>query len=100
MNPAPPVTSSRSNGRALVAMSADGPGDGSGQPAGGIVGRGHLGRTEKRRHGSGVGPMTVVDRAVETPVGDVVIEDVGDLQLATTRRQQVVDDRERVRSQE
>ena len=67
---------------------------------GGVVGGGQLGRAQQRGHGPGVGPVALVDRAEEAAVGDVVVEDVGDLELAAARRQQVGDDIEGVRSEE
>ena len=73
---------------------------GGDEPAGGVVLGGQLGRAQERRDRPGVGPVAVVDRAVEAAVGDVVVEHVGDLELAAARREQVVDDRERVRAEE
>ena len=66
----------------------------------GVVLGGQLGCPEQRGDGPGVGPVALVDRAVETAIGDVVVEHVGDLELATAGRQQVVDDVEGVRAQE
>src|SRR5690348_8893237 len=100
MNPAPPVTSSRRYVRASLTASADGPADGRREAALGVVRGRHLGRPQERGDGPRVGPVALVDGAVETALGDVVVEDVRDLELATTRRQEVVDDRERVAPEE
>src|SRR5690242_618551 len=100
MNPAPPVTRRRRYARVAPTGSGDRSRDRWREAAVGVVRRGHLGRAEQRRHGPGVRPVTLVDGAVETSVGDVVVEHVGDLELAATRRQEVVDDRERVAPQE
>src|SRR3954452_426269 len=99
MNPAPPVTRRRSNDRVSV-MSADQAGDGWRQPAGRVVLGGHLGRAEEGRHGAGVRPVTLIDRAVEIPVRDVVVEHVGDLELAATGWVEVLDHLEDVRAKE
>src|SRR4051812_10778661 len=99
MKPAPPVTRSRPNALASR-TSGDRPSDGWRQQACGIVLSGHLGRAEERRNRPGVGPMTAVGRAEKVARRYVVVEDVGDLQLATSRWQEVVDDGEGIRSQE
>ena len=44
--------------------------------------------------------MALVDAREESPVGDVVVQDVGDLELAATGRREVIDDVERVGPQE
>ena len=62
--------------------------------------RGDLGRPEERRDGAGVGPVAVVDAREEPAVRDVVVEHVGDLELAAARRREVLDDVERVGAQE
>src|SRR6185369_2288311 len=109
MNPAPPVTRIRAPAprRGAVASVAsvtaplsDRALDGPGEPSGVVVVAGELGRPEERRDGPGVGPVPVVDLAEQAPVGDVVVQDVGDLELAATRRGKRVDDRERVRTEE
>src|SRR3954470_5217903 len=99
MNPAPPVTRRRSNDRVSV-MSADQPGDGWRQPTRRVVLGSHLGRTKEGRHGAGVRPVALIDRAVEIAVRDVVVEHVGDLELAATGWVEVLDDLEDVRAQE
>ena len=48
----------------------------------------------------GVRPMPVVDAAEQAAVGHVVVEDVGDLELAAAGGRQVLDDLERIRPQE
>src|SRR4051794_21287724 len=99
MKPAPPVTRRRSN---LLAAptSGDRPRDGWRQQACGMVLSSHLRRAEERRDRPSVGPMPAIHRAEQVAGRDVVVEDVGDLQLTTSRWQEVVDDGEGVRSQE
>src|SRR3954447_21501234 len=99
MNPAPPVTRRRSNDRVSV-MSADQAGDGWRQPTGRVVLGSHLGRTKEGRHRARVRPVAVIDRAVEIAVRDVVVEHVGDLELAATGWVEVLDDLEDVRAEE
>ena len=73
---------------------------GARQPASGVVGGGQLGSPQERRDRPGVGPVTLVHGAVEALAGDVVVEDVGDLELAAAGRQEEVDDPEGIRPEE
>ena len=75
-------------------------GDGGLEPAGGMVLGRDLGGAQQGRHGSGVGPVTLVDPAEQGAQRDVVVEHVGDLELAAARRQEAVDDLEGVRPEE
>ena len=69
------------------------------RPVGGVVG-GELGGPQQRRHRPGVGPVALVHPREEAPRRDVVVEDVGDLELAAAGRGEVVDDVERVGAEE
>src|SRR6476659_8853319 len=113
MNPAPPVTRIRASGARRgswppappdvawsVTASADRPLDRSRELAGLVVVAGELGGPDQRGHRAGVGPVAVVDPVVQATVGDVVVEDVGDLELAASGRGERVDDRERVGPEE
>ena len=74
--------------------------DGRVEPALGVVRGRQLGRPQQRRHGPGVRPVAVVDLGEQAAARDVVVEDVGDLELAATRRRQSLDDVEHVRPEE
>src|SRR3954452_10419267 len=100
MNPAPPVTSRCPNERSSSTVLGDRPGDGRLEPAGGVILGRDLGRAKQGRHGPGVGPVTLVDAAEQGTQRDVVVEHVGDLELAATGRQEAVDDLEGVGPEE
>ena len=68
------------------------------QPAGGVVVAGQFGCPQERGHRAGVRPVPVVDAAEQPAVGHVVVEDVGDLELAAAGRREVLDDLERIRA--
>src|SRR3954451_12512795 len=99
MNPAPPVPSSRDRARPS-GISSDRPRGRWAEAPGGVVVAGELGGAEQARNGAGVRPVTVVDPREEPAVGDVVVEDVGDLELASFRRREAADDIERVGPEE
>src|SRR5689334_19682159 len=63
------------------------------QPAFALCLRCELCRTEQRRHRSRVGPMTLVDPCEKAALVDEVIQDIGDLELATSRHVERFDDR-------
>src|SRR5688572_7542074 len=100
MNPAPPVTSRWPRDRRVPTVSAQRPAGRRGEATGGVVGGRHLGSAEQRRDGARVGPDALVDAGEETPVRDVVIEDVRDLELAATGWREPFDDVERVGPEE
>ena len=66
----------------------------------GVRGGGQLGGPQQRGDRARVGPVPLVAGRVEAAVGDVVVEDVGDLELAAAGRRQRVDDVEGVRAEE
>src|SRR4051812_42838278 len=94
MNPAPPVT--RSRPYAAVTL-ADGPLDRTREATGVVVVAGQLGRPDQGSHGAGIGPLAFVDPGEEPPIGDVVVENVGDLEFTAPRRCQTIDHGECVR---
>src|SRR5205823_3176806 len=71
-----------------------------GQSTLGLVPRRQLSRTQQRGHRARVGPVAVVDPGEQAALRDVVVEHVGDLELAAAGRGEVVDDLEGVRSEE
>src|SRR5436190_23110330 len=103
MKPAPPVTRIRARaprrGASVTGPSADRTLDRPGEPTGVVVIASELGRPEQRGDGAGVRPVAVVDAAEQAVVGDVVVQDVRDLELATSRGRERVDDREGVRAE-
>src|SRR6187551_1405006 len=103
MKPAPPVTSSRFGSVAITRVARPSPErtlHGRRQTAGGVVIAGELGGAHQRRDGPRVGPLALVDPGEEATLRDVVVQDIGDLELAATRRGEPVDDTERIGAEE
>src|SRR6185436_7778514 len=103
MKPAPPVTSSRFGSIAITRVARPSPErtlHGRRQTAGRIVVARQLCGAHQRRDRSGVGPLTLVDPGEEPAVRDVVVQHVGDLELAATRWGEPVDDTERIGAEE
>src|SRR5258705_4366993 len=106
MTRAPPVTRVRVPAPRRTALASltgplsDRALDRPGEPSGLVVVPGELGGPKEGGYRPRIGPVAVVDPAEQAPVGDVVVEDVGDLELAAARGGEGVDDRERVGPEE
>src|SRR3954454_6999544 len=103
MKPAPPVTNSRFGSIAITRAARPSPEwtlHRRREAARRVVIAGKLGGTQQRRHRPRVGPVALVDPREEPTVRDVVVQDVGDLELAAPRRREPVDDAERVGPEE